>query len=98
MLFDVPARWPRLLKWEQLAVTDSLFSVGIRSMTIEISPRSNFQICYAALKAIAMRLLFLMYLVAAFFLAGYPVGFWIIVIGGIVYWLLHCLPRRTTVI
>jgi hypothetical protein len=28
-------------------------------------------------------LLFLTYLVSVFFLAGYPVGFWLVVIGGI---------------
>ena len=67
-------------------------------MTIEIGPRSNFQICCAVLKAIAMRLLFLMYLVAAFFFAGYPVGFWLVVIGGPFYWALNRFVSRTPTI
>ena len=41
------------------------------------------------------RLLFLTYLVSVFFLAGYPVGLWLVVIGGIFYWALHRLISRT---
>ena len=41
------------------------------------------------------RLLFLTYLVSVFFLAGYPVGLWLVVIGGIFYWALNCLISRT---
>jgi hypothetical protein len=46
-------------------------------------------------KPLLGRPLFLTYLVSVFFLAGYPVGFWLVVIGGIFYWALHRLISRT---
>ena len=45
-------------------------------------------------KPLLGRFLFLTYLVSVFFLAGYPVGFWLVVIGGIFYWALHRLISR----